>query len=39
MQLKNNSILKGLVPHEELFDRNVVAKYPKVSPNNDEVEN
>ena len=28
IQLKNNSILKGLVPLEELFDRNDVAKNP-----------
>ena len=38
MQLKNNSIPKGLVPLEELFDRNDVAKNPKISPSNDEVE-
>jgi hypothetical protein len=38
MQLKNNSILYGLVPLEELFDRNDVAKNSKISPDNDEVE-
>ena len=37
-QLKNNSIPKGLVPLEEIFDRNDVAKNPKVSLDNDEVE-
>ena len=38
IQLKNNSIPKGLVPLEDLFDKNDVAKNPKVTPNNDEVE-
>ena len=38
VQLKNNMIPKGLVPLEELFDNNYVAKNPKVTPNNVEVE-
>ena len=38
IQLKNNSIPKGLVPLEDLFDKNDVAKNPKVTPNNEEVE-
>ena len=35
--MKNNSIPKGIVPLEDLFDKNDVAKNPKVTPNNDEV--
>ena len=38
IQLKNNSIPKGLVPLEDLFDKNDVAKNPKVTLNNEEVE-
>ena len=33
-----NSIPKGLVPLEELFDNNDVAKSPRVKPNNEDVE-
>ena len=38
IHLKNNFIPKGLVPLEELFDINDVAKNPKVSPNDSQVE-
>ena len=38
IELKNNCIPKGLVPLEKLFDNNDVAKNPKVSPNDSEVE-
>ena len=38
IQLKNNYIPKGLIPLEDLFDENDVARNPKVIPNNDEVE-
>lgn len=38
MQLKNNSIPKGLIPLEDLFDKNDFAKNMRVTPNNDEVE-
>ena len=38
MQLKNNTIPKGLVPLEELFDENGMEKNPKVTPNDVEVE-
>ena len=38
IQLKNNTIPKGLVPLEELFDDNDVAKNTKVIPNDTEVE-
>ena len=38
LQLKNNCIPKGLVPIEELFDNNDVAKNPKVTANDVEVE-
>lgn len=38
IQLKNNYIPKGLVPLEDMFDKNDVFKNPKVTPNNDEVE-
>ena len=36
--MSTNSIPKGLVPLEELFDNNGVAKSPRVKPNNEEVE-
>jgi hypothetical protein len=38
IQLKNNCIPKGLVPLENLFDNNDVAKNPKVTPNESEAE-
>lgn len=38
IQLKTNTIPKGLVPLEDLFDSNDVAKNPKVSPNDAKVE-
>ena len=38
MQLKNNYVLKGLAPLEDLFDKNDVAKNTKVTPNSDEVD-
>ena len=38
MKLRNNFIPKGLVPLEEIFDRNDVAKNLKISLDNDEVE-
>ena len=38
IQLKNNYIPKGLVPLEDLFEKNDVAKNPKVTPNSEEVE-
>jgi hypothetical protein len=38
IQLKSNTIPKGLVPLEELFASNDVAKNPKVTPNDVEVE-
>jgi hypothetical protein len=38
VQLKNNVIPKGLVPLEKCFDNNDVAKNPKVTPNESEVE-
>ena len=38
LQLKNNSFLKGLVPLEELFDQNDVARTPGVVPIETEVE-
>lgn len=37
IQFSTNSIPKGLVPLEELFDNNDVAKCPGVKPNNEEV--
>ena len=37
LKLKNNTIPKGLVPLEELFDNNDVAKTPKVTLNEVEV--
>lgn len=38
IQLKRNTIPKGLAPLEEIFDNNDVAKNPKVTPNDVEVE-
>ena len=38
MHLKNNSIPKGLIPLENLFDENDVGRNMKVIPNNDEME-
>ena len=38
IQLKNNSFPKGLVPLEELFEHNDVAKTPGVVPSETEVE-
>ena len=38
IQLKNNTIPKGLVPLEKLFDENDEAKNPRVSPNESEVD-
>lgn len=37
IQLSTNSIPKGLVPLEELFDNNDVIKSPGVKPNSEEV--
>ncbi len=37
-RLKNNHIPKGLVPLEELFDKNDVAKNPKIQSDEDDVE-
>jgi hypothetical protein len=36
--LKNNKIVKGLVPLEKLFDENDVAKNPRVTPNEAQVD-
>ena len=38
MQLKNNFIPRGLIPSENIFDQNDVAKDPKVKPSNNVVE-
>jgi hypothetical protein len=38
LQLKNNFIPKGLVPLEQLFDRNDVPIKPTVCPKDDNVE-
>jgi hypothetical protein len=38
IQLKNNCIPKGLVPLENILYNNDVAKNPKVTPNEGEVE-
>ena len=38
IQLKSNTIPRGLVPLEEIFDRNDVARSPKVAPSDAEVE-
>jgi len=37
-QLKNNSIPKGLIPLEKLFDQNYVFKSPNIQANEEEVE-
>ena len=36
--MKNNTFPKGLVPLEQLFEQNDVAKNPGVAPNDAEVE-
>ena len=38
IQLKSNSFPRGLVPLEDIFDNNDVAKSPRVAPRDDEVE-
>jgi hypothetical protein len=38
VQLKNNIIPKGLVPLEKLFDENDVARNPKITANDEDVE-
>ena len=38
LQLKNNSIPKGLTPLEKLFDQNDVFKLPKIQADEEEVE-
>jgi hypothetical protein len=38
VQLKNNNIPKGLVPLEKLFDNNDVARNPKITENNEDIE-
>jgi hypothetical protein len=38
VQIKNNVIPKGLVPLEKIFDNNDVARNPKVTPNDEEIE-
>ena len=38
LQLKNNTIPKGLIPLGEFFDNNDVSQNPKVTPNEVEVE-
>jgi hypothetical protein len=38
IQLKNNVIPKGLVPLEKLFDENDVARNPKITTNDEDVE-
>ena len=38
IQLKSNSFPRGLVPLEDIFDNNDVAKSPRVTPRDDEVE-
>ena len=38
IQLNSNFIPKGLIPLEKLFDRNDVAKNPKVQPHEDEIQ-
>ena len=38
INLKSNSFPRGLVPLEDIFDSNDVAKRPKVAPRDDEVE-
>jgi hypothetical protein len=39
VQLKNNIIPKGLVQLEKLFDDNDVARNPKITTNDEDVEN
>ena len=38
MKLKGNHIPRGLIPMEKLFDQNDVAKYPKMNPAEDYIE-
>jgi hypothetical protein len=38
MKLKNNIISEGLVPLEKLFDNNDVARSPKITANDGDVE-
>ena len=38
IQPKSNYIPKGLIPLENLFDQNDVAKYPKVHPNEKDIQ-
>ena len=38
IQLKSNTIPRGLIPLEEIFDSNDVARSPKVAPSDAEVE-
>ena len=38
MQLENNIIPKGLVPLENLFDNNDVARNPKITANDEDIE-
>jgi len=38
LQLKNNSIPKGLIPLEKLFDRNDMFKSPRIQADDEEVE-
>jgi len=38
IRLKNNIILKGLVPLEKMFDKNDVAKNPKITTREEEME-
>ena len=38
IQLKSNFIPRGLIPLENIFDQNDVAKYPKVKPVDNAIE-
>ena len=38
LQLKGNHIPRGMIPLEKLFDQNDVAKYPKMKPTEDSIE-
>jgi hypothetical protein len=38
VQLKNNIIPKGLVPLENIFDNNDVAKNPKITANDEDID-
>ena len=38
VQLKNNIIPKGLVPLENIFDNNDVARNPKITANDEDIE-